>query len=72
MATHFSRLVRFEDSDGTVHYGEAGDEWQVELKGLVVPTYEISDIENNKFVLTGQKVKIANVNLFRITTTGHD
>ncbi|KIW99289.1 uncharacterized protein Z519_00952 [Cladophialophora bantiana CBS 173.52] len=57
----FSRLVRFEDPSGNIHYGEAGTEWQKELVGQVVPTYDISDAFDGEFALTGNNVEIAKV-----------
>ena len=61
MASPFSRLVRFEDSNGQVHYGEAGDEWQQDLVGRKVPTYNISDPFGDNFPLSGKEVEIAKV-----------
>lgn len=61
MAFKFSRLVRFEDSNGTVHYGEAGSDWQKDLRGQTVPTYNISDPWDEEFALTGKEVQVAKV-----------
>jgi len=61
MAVQFSRLVRFEDPKGHIHYGEAEAEWQTELVGQVVPTYDVSDVFEGEYRLTGDRVKIAKV-----------
>lgn len=59
MPPQFTRLVRFEDSKGDVHFGEAGSDWQKELVGQTVPTYSISSALEEDFPLTGSKVEIA-------------
>lgn len=59
MSAKFTRLVRFEDSSGNVHYGEAGSDWQKGLVGQSVPTYNISDVFAGEFPLTGNRVEIA-------------
>ncbi|KIX06972.1 uncharacterized protein Z518_04948 [Rhinocladiella mackenziei CBS 650.93] len=56
MAAKFSRLVRFEDSSGKIHFGEAGSDWQKDLVGQTVPTYNISDAFDGEYALTGDKV----------------
>lgn len=63
MATNFARLVRFEDPEGKIHYGEAGKDWKLELLGRTVPTYSISDIGETEFKLTGQEAEIAKVEI---------
>lgn len=61
MAATFSRLVRFEDSKGEVHFGEAGSDWQKDLAGQIVPTYDISDAFQTEYSLSGHKVEVAKV-----------
>lgn len=59
MPHQFSRLVCFEDSKGHVHYGEVGKEWQKELVGQIVRTYDITDAFQGDYRLAGEKVEIA-------------
>lgn len=61
MAPSFSRLVRFEDVNGQVNYGEAGDEWHQDLVGRKVPTYNITDPFVDDFPLSGKEVEVAKV-----------
>ncbi|KAK5047213.1 hypothetical protein LTR84_006735 [Exophiala bonariae] len=61
MSAKFTRLVRFEDSSGTVHYGEAGSDWKKSLVGQKVPIYSITDVYGHEFPLTGSTVEIAKV-----------
>jgi hypothetical protein len=59
----FQRLVRFEDSQGQVHYGELGS-IQVEdssFTGLEVATFEGATPWSEEFHLTGRKAKIVKV-----------
>lgn len=61
MSAQFTRLVRFEDSHGNIHYGEAGSDWQKDLIGQAIPTYNISSVFEDEFPLTGSKVEVAKV-----------
>lgn len=61
MPAKFTRLIRFEDAQGKVHYGEAGPDWQKDLRGQKVPTYDISDPWASEFPLTGKQVQVAKV-----------
>lgn len=61
MPAEFTRLVRFEDPQGKIHYGEAGPDWKTDLRGQNVPTYDISSPFASEFPLTGQKSQIAKV-----------
>lgn len=61
MNAKFTRLVRFEDSHGNIHYGEAGEDWKQNLKGQTLPTYNISSPFASDFPLSGQKVQVAKV-----------
>ncbi len=57
----FTRLVRFEDSQGQTHYGEVGKEWQSELEGRSVNIFEGSTPWDDDFRLTEKKAKISKV-----------
>jgi hypothetical protein len=61
MSAQFTRLVRFEDSNGNIHYGEAGSDWRKDLIGQTIPTYSISSVFEEDFPLTGSKVEVAKV-----------
>lgn len=61
MAPNFTRLVRFKDSNGTIHYGEAGSDWNKDLHGQSIPTYDISSPWSSEFPLTGRKEQVAEV-----------
>jgi hypothetical protein len=59
----FQRLVRFEDLQGTVHYGELGSSNVDEsgYPGLELNTYEGSTPWSEDFHSTGKKAIIAKV-----------
>jgi hypothetical protein len=59
----FQRLVRFEDAQGAVHYGEvsANIAWDADLVGAEVETYAGEAPWAEDFALTGTKAKIAKV-----------
>ncbi|KAK4893283.1 hypothetical protein LTR27_008406 [Elasticomyces elasticus] len=59
MTAQFSRLVRFEDEAGTVHYGEADADWKKGLVGQEVPTYDISDVFDANYTTTGNTATVA-------------
>jgi hypothetical protein len=61
MATKFERLVRFRASDGQVYYGEAGSEWESDLKGKEVQTFSGSDPFDSSFNLSEKKATISEV-----------
>ena len=61
MVATFSRLVRFRDPEGKVHYGEAGSDWQQDIHGQTIPTYSIDDPWAPDFPLTGVKAQVAKV-----------
>lgn len=64
MTAHkFKRLVRFEDSSQTVHYGEipASHQWSDDLTGLSVPTYSGGLPWESGFELTETTATIAKV-----------
>ena len=65
MAANFTRLIRFEDAHGKIHYGEAGSDWKKDLHGQSVPTYDIADPWASEYPLTGDKVQIAKVETSR-------
>lgn len=39
-AQSFTRLVRFEDENGQVQYGEAGQQWEGNLHGRTLPIFD--------------------------------
>jgi hypothetical protein len=59
----FERLVRFEDSQGAICYGEvlASVAWDADLVGVEVETYSGEAPWAQDFALTGKKAKIAKV-----------
>lgn len=61
MTCAFSRLVRFRASNDQVYYGEPGDTWQQNLKGLEVETF----VGSSPFSLkpSGKKAVISEVRL---------
>src|ERR1700744_5903631 len=61
MAPAFERLVRFRAADGEIYYGEAGSEWQSDLKGREVPLFSGSDPFDSSFQLSDKKATIAEV-----------
>ncbi|OAG44979.1 hypothetical protein AYO21_00941 [Fonsecaea monophora] len=61
MPAKFTRLIRFEDAQGAIHYGEAGPDWDKDLHGQTVPTYDISDPWAAEFPLTGKHVAVTKV-----------
>ncbi|OQU93763.1 hypothetical protein CLAIMM_00237 [Cladophialophora immunda] len=56
----FTRLVRFEDDKGQIHYGEAGDQWENSLHGLTLPTFDGDALEQS-LKLSGRTAKVAKV-----------
>jgi hypothetical protein len=61
MTSGFSRLVRFEDPSGDVHYGEAGLDWKKDLHGQTIPIYNVSDLYGGEISLSGETAQIAKV-----------
>ncbi|KAK4942971.1 hypothetical protein LTR10_017355 [Elasticomyces elasticus] len=61
MDVPFTRLVRFTTSDGTTHYGEAGSDWQKDLRGQTVDTFQGTDPWDPDFSLSGKKAEISEV-----------
>jgi len=61
MTDRFTRLVRFEDREGNIHYAEAGDDWRKELKGQSLPTYQVSSPWEENYTLTGKHAEVAKV-----------
>lgn len=61
MSPNFERLVHFEDPSGKIHYGEAGRDWQKDLVGQTVPTYRISDVFDDQYILSGDEAEISKV-----------
>jgi hypothetical protein len=61
----FQRLIRFEDPQGQVHYGEIGSsvEEDSRLIGLEVSIYEGSTPWSEDFRLIEKRAKIAKVRL---------
>jgi len=59
----FERLVRFEDAQGNIHYGEVPSSiaWDADLVGEEVETYTGETPWAVEFKLTGRKAKIAKV-----------
>lgn len=63
MAANFSRLVRFKASDGQIYYGEAGDNWETDLKGKKVPVFTSLDPWDSKFQLSERTAEISEVSV---------
>jgi len=61
MAPSFERLVRFRASDGQIYYGEAGSEWQSDLKGKEVQLFSGSDPFDSNFQLSDKKATVSEV-----------
>ena len=61
MAAKFERLVRFRASDGQVYYGEAGSEWEADLKGKEVQVFSGADPFDGSFKLSDKKATISEV-----------
>ncbi len=57
----FTRLVRFEDSQGQIQYGEVGEEWQSGLEGRSVKIFDGSTPWDDDFRLTEKKATISKV-----------
>ncbi len=64
MAPKFTRLVRFEDLNGDIHYGEAGSDWKADLLGQSVPTYNASNPFEDEFAFTGKEAQVAKARAF--------
>lgn len=63
MPANFTRLVRFEDPQGQVHYGEAGSDWKKDLHGQKIPTYDISSPFDSEYRSSGLEIEVAKVTL---------
>lgn len=65
-SSNFNRLIRFRNSDGQLHYGEAGDlDPALEtFQGQTVPVYEGQNPWDSDFNLTSDREKIAEVSPF--------
>ena len=63
MPAKFTRLIRFRDPKGHVHYGEAGDQWQQDITGKQVSTYDITTPYEANFQLSGKEAEVAEVGL---------
>ena len=61
MNSKFLRLVRFSDPTGQIYYGEAGTEWEVELRGREVPVYNHIDLWASDFHVIDKKATISEV-----------
>ncbi|KAH6708775.1 aromatic compound degradation protein [Leptodontidium sp. MPI-SDFR-AT-0119] len=61
MAPSFTRLVRFKSLDGQIYYGEAGDQWQSDLKGKSVKIFSGLDPFDEKFHLSDKSATISEV-----------
>ena len=61
MAPQFQRLVRFEDPQGIIRYGEAGLDWSKGLVGQTVPTFTTSNPYDDDYTLSGNHAKISRV-----------
>ncbi|EXJ67934.1 uncharacterized protein A1O5_08548 [Cladophialophora psammophila CBS 110553] len=61
MTSKFTRLIRFEDPQGKIHYGEAGADWKLNLQGQTLPTYDITSSWASEFPLSGQKAEVAKI-----------
>lgn len=59
---NFTRLVRFEDQNGQIHYGEAGDQWEKSLHGHTLPTFD-GDPLAGSLEISGKTAKVAKVRL---------
>lgn len=58
MAAPFTRLVRFQATDGKIYLGEAGDDWHSELEGRTVPVFSGSDPFDTKLHLSSDKTAV--------------
>jgi predicted lipoprotein len=57
---NFTRLVRFEDEKGQIQYGEAGNQWEKDLHGQTLPTFN-GDALMGSLELSGQTAQVAKV-----------
>lgn len=57
----FTRLVRFKASDGQIYYGEAGSEWEADLKGKSIPVFTGLDPWSDEFQLSGNSAVVSEV-----------
>lgn len=63
MNVPFTRLVRFKSSDGQTLYGEAGADWQKDLRGQTVDTFSGQNPWDPDFKLSGQKAVVSEVSI---------
>jgi hypothetical protein len=61
MASSFERLVRFKATDGHTYYGDAGSDWESNLKGREVPVFAGLDPFAADFRVTEHIATIAEV-----------
>ncbi|KAH0837094.1 hypothetical protein AYO21_04554 [Fonsecaea monophora] len=61
MAAKFERLVRFKAADGQIYYGEAGSDWDSDLKGREVQIFSGLDPFDSNFKLLDKKAVISEV-----------
>jgi hypothetical protein len=61
MPPSFERLVRFKATDEHTYYGEAGSDWQSDLKGREVSVFTGLDPFTAEFHLTERTAVIAEV-----------
>jgi hypothetical protein len=58
----FIRFIRFEDDNGQEHYRETGKQWKEEIKGRLVPIYDITTPWDKTFYLSGRQVSDIPIN----------
>ena len=63
MKSTFTRILRFEDYEGAIFYGELGSEleWQHDLTGLEVPVFDGQMPWDQSFRLSAHRKKIKKV-----------
>ena len=61
MNVAFDRLVRFRASDGQIYHGEAGSNWEAELRGQNVETFTGQGPWDSQFHASGERAEIAEV-----------
>ena len=69
MSQAFSRLVRFKATDGQTYYGEAGADWESELKGRTVQVFTGLDPWEKQFQLSDKTAVISEVRPDHIITS---
>jgi hypothetical protein len=61
MKVSFSRIVRFRDGEGQVYYGDAGSDWNKDLRGQSIEVFQGSQPWDTNFDRSGNHAVVSEV-----------